>query len=77
MQNGKASFPSVLRMNPFVGFQHYWLVAQKRIVEGTELRINYRTEAGAINRLMHTTMPPFCLGYLHTGQTLMCIPWCT
>ena len=60
MQNRKASFPSVLQMDPFVGFQHYWLVAQKRIVQGMELKINYGTEAGAINRLMHKTMPPFC-----------------
>ena len=60
MQNGKASFPSVLQMDPFVGFQHYWLVAQKRIVEGMELEMNYGTKAGAINRLMHTTVPPFC-----------------
>ena len=60
MRNGKASFPSVLQMDPFGGFQHYWLVAQKHIVQGTELKINYGTEAGAINRLMHKTMPPFC-----------------
>ena len=60
MQNGKASFPSVLQIDPFVGFQHYWLVAQKRIEWGMELKINYVTEAGAINRLMHKTMPPFC-----------------
>ena len=60
MRNRKASFPSVLQMDPFVGFQHYWLVAQKRIGKDTELKINYGTEAGAINRLMHKTMPPFC-----------------
>ena len=61
MQNRKeASFPSVLQMDPFVGFQHYWLVARKRIDKDTELKINYGTEAGAINRLMHKTMPPFC-----------------
>ena len=70
---GKASFPSVLRMDPFVGFQHYWLVAQRRIDKDTELIINYGTEAGAINRLMHKTMPPFCRGYLHTGPTLVCM----
>ena len=50
----------MLQMDPFVGFQHYWPVAQKRIVQGMELMINYGTEAGAINRLMHKTMPPFC-----------------
>ena len=60
MQNGKAFFPSVLQMDPFVGFQHYWLIAQKCIVEGMELKINYGTEAGAINRLMHKTMPSYC-----------------
>ena len=37
IQNGKPSFSSVLQMDPFVGFQHYWLVAQKRIDKDTEL----------------------------------------
>ena len=55
------SFPSVLQMDPFVGFQHYWLVARKRIDKDTELKIDYGTEAGAINNLMHKTLPPFCM----------------
>ena len=60
VRNGMASFPSVLQKDPFVGFQHCWLVAQKHIDRNTELKMSYGTEAGAIIRLMHTTFPPFC-----------------
>ena len=43
-----------------VFFRRGTAMPKKKKKKDTELKINYGTEAGTINRLMHKTMPSFC-----------------